>query len=134
MKRLVGAVVAVFVAVQVMDFVIHGVLMKDLYASTPQLWRPEAEMKMVLMMLVSLLFVVCFVLVFDLYFKHKCVRSGLIYGLLLGIGIGGSMGYGTYSVMPIPYYVALGWFLGTLVELMVAGIITGLILKEPKTD
>jgi hypothetical protein len=25
-------------------------------------------------------------------------------------------GYGTYSVMPIPYHMALVWFLGSLIE------------------
>ena len=132
MKRLIGAVVAVFVALQVLDFLIHMVLLKNQYAVSSQLWRPEAEMKMVLMTLVSLLFVVCFVLIYDLYFKYKCVKSGIIYGLILGIGIGANMGYGTYSVMPIPYMVALGWFLGVVVELTVAGLITGLIMREEK--
>lgn len=133
MKRLIGAVIAVFVAIQAMDFLIHGILMAPLYERKPDLWRPEAEMKMALMMLVSLLFVICIVLIYDLYFKHKCIRSGLIYGLLLGIGFGVSMGYGTYSAMPIPYGVALGWFLATIVELTIAGAIIGLILKE-KTE
>lgn len=130
MKRFIGAVVAVFVALQIMDFVIHMVLLKNQYALSAQLWRPDAEMKIVLMTLVGLLFVVCFVLIYDLFFKHKCLRSGFLYGMLLGLAIGASMGYGTYSVMPIPYMVALGWFLGTLAELTVAGLITGLILKE----
>ena len=133
MKRLIGAVVAVFVALQVLDFLIHVVLLKNQYAASARLWRPEAEMKMVLMTLVSLLFVVCFVLIYDMYFKYKCVRSGVIYGLILGIGIGANMGYGTYAVMPIPYKVALGWFLGVVVELMVAGLITGLIMREANT-
>ena len=130
MKRLIGAVVAVFIVTQVMDFLIHVVLLQPAYANVPEIWRPEADIKMVLMTLVSILFVVCFVLIYDLYFKHKCIRSGFIYGLLMGIGIGASMGYGTYSVMFIPYNVALVWFLGTIIQLSLAGIVLGLILKE----
>ena len=34
------------------------------------------------------------------------------------------------AVMPIPYYMALTWFLGTLVETTLGGILTGLIIKE----
>ncbi len=130
MKRLIGAVIAVFIVTQVMDFLIHVVMLQPAYANVPQIWRPEADVKMVLMTLVSLLFVVCFVLIYDLYFKHKCIRSGFIYGLLMGIGIGASMGYGTYSVMFIPYNVALVWFVGTIVQLSLAGIVLGLILRE----
>lgn len=40
------------------------------------------------------------------------------------------MGYGTYSFMPIPYLLALGWFLGTVVETTVAGALVGWIIKE----
>jgi hypothetical protein len=40
------------------------------------------------------------------------------------------MGYGTYSVMPIPYSLALGWFWGTVVETTLAGVLLGLIVKE----
>jgi hypothetical protein len=40
------------------------------------------------------------------------------------------MGYGSYSVMPIPYHMALTWFLGSVVEASVGGMIAGLIIKE----
>ncbi len=130
MKRLIGAVVAVFIVTQITDFLIHVVLLKPVYDKTPELWRPEADMKMVLMTLVALLFVICIALIYDLYFKQKNLKTGLIYGLLLGVGIGASMGYGTYSAMPIPYAVALGWFLGTIIQLTLAGAVLGLILKE----
>jgi len=43
-------------------------------------------------------------------------------------------GYGTYSVMPIPYFMALGWFLGTLVQALAGGWIIGLIIREPKPE
>jgi len=32
--------------------------------------------------------------------------------------------------MPIPYAIALGWFLGTVVEALVAGVLLGAIVKE----
>ncbi len=41
------------------------------------------------------------------------------------------MGLGTYSVMPIPAVLALGWFLGTIVETMVGGLLAGWIVKGP---
>ena len=54
----------------------------------------------------------------------------MTYGLLLGISWGISMGYGSYSVMPIPYHMALAWFLGTVVEMTLGGLLLGLIIKE----
>jgi hypothetical protein len=40
------------------------------------------------------------------------------------------MGYGTYSVMPIPYSMALTWFLGAVVEAALAGLLVGKIIHE----
>ena len=39
------------------------------------------------------------------------------------------MGYGSYSWLPIPYSLALVWFLGTTVEGVVGGLVAGLILR-----
>lgn len=130
MKRVAGAIVAVYVVMEALDFLIHGVLLSKSYAASAQLWRPEAEMKMYLMFIVAFIFVVCFVLIFTRFFKEKNVKTGALYGLILGVGMGVSMGYGTYSFMPIPYYIALSWFLGSVVEMTVAGAVLGLIAKD----
>jgi len=47
-----------------------------------------------------------------------------------GFGAGVAMGYGSYSVMPIPYHMALTWFLGTLAEALVAAVVVGLLVKD----
>jgi hypothetical protein len=60
------------------------------------------------------------------------MNAALSYGVLLGLAFGLSMGYGTYAVQPIPYIMALTWFLGTLVEFTVAGLLVGLLIVEKK--
>jgi hypothetical protein len=40
------------------------------------------------------------------------------------------MGYGSYAVMPIPYELAFVWFNGTVVEALIAGLITALIVRD----
>jgi hypothetical protein len=130
MKKIVLAVIAVFVSWQILDFLIHNVILMSTYEATASLWRPMEEMMMGLMMFVSLVSAACFVLIYAWFFKEKNMMAGMKYGLIFGIGAGISMGYGTYSVQPIMYYTALGWFLGTVVEATVAGLITGLIIKD----
>jgi hypothetical protein len=124
------AVIAVFIAWSVMDFLIHGVILASSYAATPSLWRPMHEMKMAVMYLSVLITGLCFVLVYVLFFARRGVSIGLRYGLLFGMGAGVSMGYGSYSVMPIPYHMALTWFLGSVVEAAVGGVILGAIVRE----
>lgn len=50
--------------------------------------------------------------------------------MLFGLGAGVSMGYGSYSVMPIPYHMAFTWFLGSVVEATVGGLILGAIVRD----
>ena len=130
-KRNVLAIIAVFVVWQVLDFLLHGVILKSTYEATAALWRPMAEMKMGLMRVVGLVAAVCFVCLYAWLVRPKCWATGLSYGLIFGVGTGFSMGFGTYCVMPIPQSLAVGWFVGSVVNAGVAGLLVGWIVKEP---
>lgn len=128
--RIVGAILAVFVVWGVCDFVIHGVILKETYEQTAQFWRPMAEMRMGLMRLVTLISAAAFVLIYAKFVSEKSLKRAVLYGLLMGVGYGVSMGYGTYAVMPIPYKLAFVWCHGTLIECVLGGLVTGLIVKN----
>lgn len=133
MKKAILAVLAVFVSWEILDFIIHNLILSNIYGATAHLWRPMEEMKMGLMVLVVFLSAIFFVWI---YYKliPKSLKNGLTYGLLFGMATGISMGYGTYAVQPIPYILAFGWFLGGLVESTVAGLLVGLIIKEETSE
>lgn len=130
MKRVLIAVIAIFVAWSVMDFVIHGVILRPSYAATASLWRPMSEMKTSVLYLSVFTAALTFGVIYSRFVSRKGISTGLQYGLLFGLGTGVSMGYGSYSVMPIPYHMALTWFLGTLVEAAIGGVILGAIIQE----
>lgn len=132
MKRIVLAVIAVFVLWQVLDFVIHGLILMKTYQETASLWRPMAEMKMGLMRLVGLLTATAFVCLYAWLIRAKSVATGLSYGLVFGVASGVSMGFGTYCVMPIPLFLAVVWCAGTLIEMALGGALVGWIVKEPE--
>jgi CDP-diglyceride synthetase len=113
-----------------MDFVIHGLVLASPYALTPKLWRPMQEMNMELMYATVLVAAAAFVGIYAWFIADKSVRTAVRYGLVFGIGSGVSMGCGSYSVMPLPYEIALGWCLGAIIEAVAAGWITGLIVKK----
>ncbi|MCK9425160.1 MAG: hypothetical protein M0Q21_03860 [Ignavibacteriaceae bacterium] len=129
MKKFLLAVVAVFVAWEVLDFIIYTMVLAQQYKDTASLWRPEGEMKMGLMIIVTLISSVAFCYLYDAFVKDKSMNNAVKFGLVFGIGTGIGMGYGTYSVQPITYMIAFTWFLGTVIESTVAGFILGLILK-----
>ncbi len=41
------------------------------------------------------------------------------------------MGFGSYTYMPIPFSLALSWFFGAFIEMTVAGVIVGWLIKTP---
>jgi hypothetical protein len=129
-KRAGLALLAVFILWSILDFVIHGVLLRGVYAATPSLWRPMAEMSFALMNGVTLVRAMCFVGIYWFLVAPRTLGSGLRYGLLFGIGTGVSMGFGSYCSMPIPLTLALGWSLGTLVDAVAAGAIVGAIVRR----
>ncbi len=134
LKRYLLAVLAVFISWSVLDYVIHELILGASYVATAELWRPMEEMKMGLLSFVTLVSSIAFVGIYAGFFAEKGIGTGLKYGLLFGLAAGVSMGYGSYAVMPIPYYMALTWFLGIMVEATVAGLLIGWIFATDNRE
>lgn len=97
-KKTVLVSVVIFIVWAFMDFIIHSVLLKSTYAATANLWLPENEMNMPLLWAVTLIFSICFVSIYRFLIESKSIRSGILYGVLMGIAAG-VMGLGSYSYM-----------------------------------
>ena len=129
--RSLWAMAAIFVAWCAMDFVIHQLILGSSYAATAAMWRPLAEMKMELMYAVIAFSVFVFVYIYSRFFADKGIGAGLMYGVLFGLSTGLSMGYGTYAVQPLLHDIALARFIGSTAEGAVAGLLVGVIVKNP---
>ena len=129
-KRTFAAIALAFIVWSILDFVLHGVLLKPTYEATASLWCPMDEMNMPLMSLVTLVVVACFVLIYQLLVKEKSLFTGIRYGALLGLATGISMGLGSYVYTPIPMLLALSWMFGNWVEVIAVGAIAGAVIKS----
>jgi hypothetical protein len=131
LKKTIWAIIAVFVVWSFLDFLIHGVLLKSSYQATANLWRPEDEMIMSVMSVVTLVFSACFVTLYSHLINPKTLAAGVKYGLIFGLATGASMGFGSYCYMPIPISLAISWFFASLIELTIAGVVVGLMVAPP---
>jgi len=129
LKNTIISIIAIFIAWAILDYVIHGMMLQQTYAATAQLWRPMDEMKVPLMYLVTLAYITCFVLIYAIFIRNKSLFTGVKFGALYGAAAGISMGFGSFSYMPIPLSLAFSWFAGMLVKSVIAGALAGLILK-----
>jgi hypothetical protein len=133
-KRWLLASVAVLVVLAVLEFLIHGVLLSDLYRQTASVWRSEAEMqKMMWIFWVGMLvFAPFFALIYVKgYEKGKPgLGQGFRYGLYVGVMLSVMHSFGWYVILPIPLALAFYWLLGILVEFIAAGVAAGLVYHE----
>lgn len=129
-RRIILAILVVFIEWSILDFILHGLLLRSTYEATANLWRPMGQMNMPLMYSVTFVFTACFVLIYGLLVGRKSLVSGIQFGALFGLAAGISMGFGSYSYMPIPLTLAWSWFFGSWIEAIAAGAIVGAIIKS----
>jgi hypothetical protein len=134
-KRLIIAIVAVFLGVWVTDFFIHGVWLKNTYAATMSLWRPEAEMRSYMgwLTLGQFLASAAFVLLWAAGFaSHASVRCALLFGLFMGLALESNT-LVMYAVQPLPADLAVKWFIAGLVQTILMAVLV-LFVYKPKAE
>jgi len=133
-KRWLLASAAVLVVIAVMEFVIHGVLLSDVYRQTPNVWRAPAQMQQMMWIfwIAYLVFAPFFALIYVKgYEKGKPgLGQGVRFGLYLGAMLSVMHSFAWYVILPIPLALAFYWFVAILVEFIVAGAVAGLIYRE----
>ena len=129
-KRFVSASFAVFVVIQAIDWLVHGVLLAEWYRELQSLWRPDMMDLMWLMMVGSLFYSFMFVFIFTKGYEGKGVLEGARYGFLIGLLIYVSGMLGQYAMYPIPVGMALIWLGYGIVEMVIAGIIAAVIYRK----
>lgn len=123
--------VAVFVLMQVIGFVVHEVLLKETYAGLGDVFRSEAEMDGMLwmMMAASALTVFLFCFIFTKGYEGKGIAEGARYGLWMGLFLSIPVAVDQYVVYPLPSNVAVSWFVSGVVGFVIAGALLAAIYK-----
>ncbi len=121
--------IASFVFITVYEMIVHSILLKNTYDLTPALWRPEAEMNIILMMVGYLLMAAFLVCLFGEYMKVRSMKQGAKAGVAVGLplALAGAM---SYLWMPISAGLAVAWFVATFIKLVAVGKITGMVYKK----
>lgn len=119
--------ILVFLVMSIWQFVVNMTVLQADYQATSQLWRPMEEMKFGLFYVVYLVISFFFTLMFSRGYEGKGIQEGVKYGFYVGMIMATSMAYGTYGSMPIPYSLALKWFLFGLAQYIVLGIIVAAV-------
>jgi hypothetical protein len=124
--------VVVFVVVAILDSIVNMVLMMSVYRQTASLWRPEGEIMTWLVFVCYVSFAFFFTLIYAKGHEGKGPMEGVRYGVYVTGLMTVPAAYMTYATMPVPYPLALQWFIYGLIENVIAGIILTLIYGKVK--
>jgi len=131
-KRLILAIVVVFIVLWVTDFLIHGLWMTSDYRATQRFWRTDAEMtsRMAWMLGAQLLFVITFVILWAKGFAERTSKISCVlgYGVLMGL-FSGVWALIMYVVVPMPGSIAAKWFFAGIAQTILLGLVTFWIYK-----
>jgi hypothetical protein len=129
-KRFIIAFLAAFIFTFFWGWLLNGVLLKDVYAQTPSLWRSQSEMMSLFHWIIigQALVILAFVMIYASGFAGGGVVAGIPLGVMLEIAAIG-MRLAMYAVQPFPGKLILYGSTAGVIEMMVTGAIVGAIYK-----
>jgi hypothetical protein len=132
MKRFILAFVAAYIFIFLWGWLLNGVLLRDIYLQTPNLWRPQSETMSLFHWIIigQALVVFAFVMIYASGFAGGGVRAGIQLGIMLELAAIG-MRLAIYAVQPFPGKLILYGSVSGLIEMIIVGAIVGAIYKPP---
>lgn len=134
MKKVLIGFVVTFILLEVLDILIHGVILMSVYQATQNVWRPDMMQKMWILHIVKIVVALLVAFIFSKGYEGKGIMEGLRYGLYIGVLMSIGMADGTYAMIAIPYSLALQWFIYGVIEYTIVGVALALVFGKKETS
>jgi len=131
-KQFIIAVIVGFIALGVMDYVIHELILGGAYeplAGTVLRAREDMNSNLWAMILAEIIFVVMFVWIYTFGVKGKGLMEGVRYGLYIGLLYSIVPSVGIWAMIPVSGWLCWMWIIFSLIETIILGLIVGAIYK-----
>jgi len=129
-KKWIVASVIVFVVYEILNFVIHSLVLMGTYEKMASVWRADMSSKMWIMYVVALLWSFLFVYIFTKGYEAKGWLEGLRYGFWIGLFLNIPMAFNQFAVYPITFNLAIWWFVLGMIQIMVCGIVAAALYSQ----
>lgn len=129
-QRLWLSCAAVFVVLFGYDWLLHNVLLKDIYTQLPDLWRSPVDIQThsVWIVMGQLTMAIVFSYLFSKGYEGQGVAEGVRFGIMIGL-LMSAPHFVSYAVQPIPLFLVGAWVAGTLFGFVLAGIAVTLVYR-----
>ena len=136
LKRWVQATLGAFIAIFAAEFLIHQVWLGEFYKAHAAWWRPEAQMKsmMPLMLAAQLTLAALLTVVYAKGYEPDKggLGQGFRFGVLIGLLMMVPCSLMNAFIYPYPMALIVSWLIGGLVELTLAGTVIGALYRPAR--
>jgi hypothetical protein len=130
--------VVVFVVIELLDFLIHGVLMTGTYESMEGsgLFREDMESKMYLIYISNAIFCIFFVYLYHFFVNGYKTgwMAGLYYGLVIAFLMVLTGTISQYAMYPVDMNLSWQWGVYMTIQIALLGLVAGFLYKPKPID
>jgi hypothetical protein len=121
--------IVTYIVLMATNFLIHNVIMVEPYRALAEqgVMRGEEAGTMWIYFVTAIFVAFFFTLIYSKGHEGKGPGEGVRFGLYAGIFIAVQFAYDSYASYPLPYGVALQWFIYTLVQYIILGLIISMV-------
>jgi len=131
-KRFIWASIAVFVAFEVIDVIVHMIILRSAYESLSAIWRPDMMSLYWIFTVGALIMAFLFVYIFIKGYENKGIMEGIRYGVIIGLFANIPYGFYSYAMYPLPFSLCLQWFIYGMIGFIICGIIAAAVYKPKR--
>jgi len=134
-KKLWVGFISVWIVYGFLERLVNAHILHSAYmAEDVAKWmRPNGEIKLWVIDVAYLFFAFFFTLIFSKGFENKGIMEGVRYGFYVGLMVSIPAAYVSYAILPMPYTLALQWFIYGLIEIIICGIVLAFVYKSKES-
>jgi len=137
-KKFWIAFIVIFIVYEITNFIVHALILGSTYMSeeVALLFRPPAvlDSTMWLRLFTELVWSFFFTFIFVKGYENKGVMEGIKFGIYIGLFYSFVWAYQSYWMYPMPYSLALQWFIFGLIQCIILGILAAMIYKPKPAE
>jgi len=129
--------IVVFIVYEITNFVVHGLILGPTYMSeeVKPLFRTQEVLESTqwIRLLTELVWSFFFTFIFVKGYENKGIMEGIKFGIYIGLFYSFVWAYQSYWMYPLPYSLALQWFMFGLIQCVILGVVAAMIYKPKPT-
>ena len=130
--------IVIFVVYEITNYVVHGLILGPTYMSeeVAPVFRPQAVLNstMWVRLFTELVWSFFFTFIFVKGYESKGIMEGVKHGIYMGLFYSFVFAYQSYWMYPLPYSLALQWFIFGLIQCVILGILAAMIYKPKPSE